>query len=117
MAKPMQHSWRALKRLCRYFSSAPRFIYEFHKQSIQCIDVRTDTDLAGCPKTCKSTSGGVVMLGKHTMKHWLSIQSSTVLSSGEAEFAGVIRGSGLGFGYQALLEELGIKVPCGLGPT
>ena len=30
MANPTQHAWRTLKRLCRYFSSAPRFIYEFH---------------------------------------------------------------------------------------
>ena len=51
------------------------------------------------------------MLGQHAMKHWLSTHTSTALSSGEAEFAGVIRGSGQGLGYQALLEDLGIKVP------
>ena len=51
------------------------------------------------------------MLGRHTIKHWSSTQSSTALSSGEAEFAGVIRGAGQGLGYQALLEDLGIKVP------
>ena len=51
------------------------------------------------------------MFGKHTVKHWSSTQSSTALSSGEADFAGVIRGSGQGLGYQALLEDLGVKVP------
>ena len=51
------------------------------------------------------------MLGAHTMKHWSSTQTSTALSSGEAEFAGVIRGSGQGLGYQALLEDLGINAP------
>ena len=45
------------------------------------------------------------------MKHWSSTQTSTALSSREAEFAGVIRGSGQGLGYQALLEDLGIKAP------
>ena len=70
-----------------------------------------NADWAGCPKTSKLTSDGVVMFGKHTMKHWLSTQSSTVLSSGETEFAGVIRGSGQGLGYQALFEDLGINVP------
>ena len=114
MANPTEHAWRALKRLCRYFTSAPRFVYEFRQQSVDRIDVYTDTDWAGCPKTRKSTSGGVVMFGRHTMKHWSSTQSSTALSSGEAEFAGVIRGSGQGLGYQALLEDLGIKVPLGL---
>ena len=51
------------------------------------------------------------MFGKHTVKHLSSTQSSTSLSSGEAEFAGVIRGSGQGLGYQAVLEDLGVKVP------
>ena len=56
MANPTQHTWRAFKRLCRYFNSVPRFIYEFHQQSVQCIDVYIDTDWAGCPKTRKPTS-------------------------------------------------------------
>ena len=51
------------------------------------------------------------MLGKHTVKHWSSTQASIALSSGEAEFAGVIRGSGQGLGYQALLSDLGVSVP------
>ena len=51
------------------------------------------------------------MFGKHTMKHWSSTQTSTALSSAEAEFAGVIRGSGQGLGYQSLLRDLGINAP------
>ena len=51
------------------------------------------------------------MFGKHTVKHWSSTQASISLSSGEAEFAGVIRGSGQGLGYQALLADLGVNVP------
>jgi hypothetical protein len=51
------------------------------------------------------------MFGKHTIKHWSSTQASVSLSSGEAEFAGVIRGSGQGLGYQALLRDLGVHVP------
>jgi hypothetical protein len=51
------------------------------------------------------------MLGCHTIKHWSSTQTSVALSSGEAEFAGVIRGAGQGLGYQALLKDLGIDAP------
>ena len=51
------------------------------------------------------------MLGAHTMKQWSSAQASTALSSGEAEFNGVVRGSGQGLGYQSLLADLGINVP------
>ena len=111
MAQPTEHAWKSLKRLCRYLSSAPRLVYRYHQQEISAIDVYTDTDWAGCPRTRKSTSGGVVMLGQHTMKHWSSTQTSTALSSAEAEFAGVIRGSGQGLGYQSLLRDLGIEAP------
>ena len=49
------------------------------------------------------------MFGSHLIKHWSSAQTSGALSSGEAEFAGVIRGAGQGLGYQALLQDLGVK--------
>ncbi len=48
------------------------------------------------------------MLGSHTVKHWSSTQSGVSLSSGEAEFHGVVKGAGMGLGYQALLADLGI---------
>ena len=48
-------------------------------------------------------------LGGHAIKHWSSTQSSVALSSGEAEFAGVIRGAGQGLGYQALLRDFGVE--------
>ena len=48
------------------------------------------------------------MLGSHCIKHWSSTQASVALSSGEAEFAGVIRGAGQGLGYKALLQDLGV---------
>jgi hypothetical protein len=49
------------------------------------------------------------MIGSHAIKHWSSTQSSVALSSGEAEFAGVIRGAGQGLGYQALLRDFGVS--------
>ncbi len=51
------------------------------------------------------------MLGRHTIKSWSSTQSSIALSSGEAEFNGVVRGSGIGLGYQSLLRDLGHDLP------
>jgi hypothetical protein len=109
MASPSQESWKALKRLCRYFAGLPRLVYVYQQQSVDEVDIFTDTDWAGCPKTRKSTSGGCLMLGHHTLKHWSSTQSGVSLSSGEAEFHGVVKGAGMGLGYQALLEDLGIK--------
>ncbi len=111
MSRPTAYSWQALKRLCRYLQGLPRLVYRYEQQTVQCIDVYTDTDWAGCPKTRKSTSGGCVMMGRHAIKHWSSTQASVALSSGEAEFAGVIRGSGQGLGYQSMLRDFGLETP------
>ena len=51
------------------------------------------------------------MLGKHIIKSWSSTQASVLLSSGEAEFYGVVKASGISFGYQALLKDLGHTLP------
>ncbi len=111
MSKPTEASWAALKRLCRYLVGLPRMVFHFRWQEVDCIDIFTDTDWAGCPRTRKSTSGGCVILGSHAVKSWSSTQSSIALSSGEAEFNGVVRGAGVGLGYQSLLRDLGIDIP------
>ena len=111
MSSPSSDSWTALKRICRFLNGRPRLVYVYPRQQVDRIDVYVDTDWAGCPRTRKSTSGGCVMLGAHAVKHWSSTQASTALSSGEAEFNGVVRGSGQGLGYQSLLHDLGVDVP------
>ena len=50
------------------------------------------------------------MLGKHTIKTWSSTQTTISLSSGEAEFNGVVKGSGAGLGYRSLMKDLGHDV-------
>ena len=50
------------------------------------------------------------MLGQHMLKSWSSTQAMVSLSSGEAEFYGVTKAAGIGLGYQALLEDLGITL-------
>ena len=51
------------------------------------------------------------MLGQHLLKSWSSTQTAVSLSSGEAKFYGVVKASGIGLGYQALLEDLGYVLP------
>ena len=50
------------------------------------------------------------MFGKHCLKHWSSTQSSVTLSSGEAEFHGLVKGAAVALGQQALFEDLGLTV-------
>ena len=82
-------------------------MYKYCWQVADHIDVYSDTDWAGCIRTRKSTSGGCVMLGSHLIKAWSSTQSSIFLSSGEAEFYGVVKASGVGLGYGSLLSDVG----------
>ena len=58
-----------------------------------------------------STSGGCVMLGSHMTKAWPATQASLALSSGEAEYYGVVRATGIGLGLQALLGDVGVCLP------
>ena len=51
------------------------------------------------------------MLGSHLIKAWSSTQPNHALSSGEAEYYGSVKAGGAGLGYQALLEDLGAKLP------
>ena len=51
----------------------------------------TDSDWAGCRRTARSTSGGVVMIGTHLIKSWSATQKSVTLSSGEAELVAAVK--------------------------
>ena len=46
------------------------------------------------------------MVGKHLIKAWSATQASIALSSGEAEYYGVVRGAGIALGMQALYKDL-----------
>ena len=50
-----------MKRLCRYLVGLPRLVYVYKFQTAEKVEVYTDTDWAGCPRTRESTSGGVLM--------------------------------------------------------
>ena len=110
MAHPTTGSYEALKRLCRYLVGAPRLVWRYDYQDSSQISVYSDTDWAGCPRTRKSTSGGCILVGKHLIKSWSSTQASVALSSGEAEFYGVVKAAGAGLGYQALMRDFGVDL-------
>ena len=52
-----------------------------------------------------------MMTGKHTAKTWSSTQHSVSLSSGEAEFYGVVKASGVALGQQSFYTDLGYSLP------
>ena len=70
-------------------------------------DIYSDTDFAGCKETRRSTSGGVIMLGGHTIRHWSKIQSTIALSSGEAELSRIGSAIAEALGFQSLSKDMG----------
>ena len=50
------------------------------------------------------------MMGSHLVKSWSSTQDVVALSSGEAEYYGIVRGASQGFGIRGMMGDLGISV-------
>jgi nuclear transport factor 2 (NTF2) superfamily protein len=65
MARPNQDSWRKLKILARFVFERESVRWRFEWQDeVDCVlRSYSDSDWAGCRRTRRSTSGGVVMLG------------------------------------------------------
>jgi hypothetical protein len=51
------------------------------------------------------------MVGRHLIKAWSATQASIALSSGEAEYYGVVRGTGIALGTKALYSDIGLSLP------
>ena len=92
-AVPSVQGMLKLKRLGRYLTRSGRWITTFNYQkSAGVLTAWVDTDFAGCRKTRRSTSGGVITLGSHVIKTWSATQGVVALSSGEAEYYGIVKG-------------------------
>ena len=109
MSKPRDDDWRLLKRIGRYLAGAPRFSQRFDWQDEdQELHTYCDSDWAGCRSTCRSTSGGVVLRGSHSLKTWSSTQATVALSSAEAELYALTKGASQTLGMISLLDDFGV---------
>jgi len=92
MASPTEKDVIKLKRCIRYLMKVPRrrIMYKW-QDTPTTISTYSDSDWAGCLKTRKSTSGGVLMVGKHAIHHWSTTQSVVALSSAEAELNAIVK--------------------------
>ena len=115
MSKPRRRDWDKLVRLAKYLKGKERYVQSYRyqkstaKDSNKFVNVWVDTDWAGCPETRRSTSGGIVMLNQHPIKDWSVTQTVVAISSGEAEYYGLVRGASIGLGIVNLLADLGVK--------
>ena len=111
MATPTVGDRRKLKRLTRFLVGRPRVVTRFAFQA-QPGEIQgfSDSDWAGCKRTAKSTSGGVIMVGSHFVKSWSSTQKSITLSSGEAELVAAVKMAGELIGLTQLYQHWGVEV-------
>ena len=70
----------------------------------------SDSDWAGCKRTARSTSGGILMRGSHMIKSWSSTQESLTLSSGEAELVAAVKTCTELIGITQLSKDWGKEV-------
>ena len=70
----------------------------------------TDADHAGDLRSRKSTSEGVIVLGRAVLKAWSRTQTLIALSSGESELAAVIKAAAEALGLQSVLSDFGVSV-------
>ncbi len=74
------------------------------------LGVHVDSDWAGGGADRKSTSGGMAMLEGAGVKHWSRTQKTRAMSSGEAEYYGLVTGCAEGLGIKAVAEDMGFEV-------
>jgi hypothetical protein len=64
MSRPTVEDWVKLKHLAKYLKDKTRYRTVYRYQGpVNKVTVYTDTDYAGCHKTRKSTSGGILQVG------------------------------------------------------
>ena len=110
MSAPQQRHWQALKRLARYLRYRPRVVQHFSDQEMVTeLEAWADADHAGCVRTRKSVSGGVVMRGLSCIRTYSKGQAVISLSSGESEYYGLVSAISHLLGDGAMAKDWGIQ--------
>jgi hypothetical protein len=111
MANPTETDAKAMSRLCRFLKGLPRIVQRiaFEDYPPTVIEAYVDSDWAGCRKTRKSTSGGILFFGGAAVRGWSSNQGVIALSSGEAEYYAALKGASAALGFQSMLADLGMR--------
>ena len=109
MSEPTIGDVDAAKRLARYLSNCPGMVTTFKWQiKPGYIEGWSDSDWAGCLRTRKSTSGGLLKWGGHVIKGWSATQNVISLSSGEAEFYAMVKAASQLIGMRVMMQDWGI---------
>ncbi|GKD42727.1 ribonuclease H-like domain-containing protein [Tanacetum coccineum] len=89
MHDPRDPHFTALKGILRYVRGTLDYGLQLHVSSATQLTAYIDVDWAGCPITCRSTSGYCVFLGDNLLSWSVKRQVTLSRSSVEAEYRGV----------------------------
>ena len=107
MASPRRGNWMQLKRFGRFLKGKPRVHQVFQWQELlKTMKTYSDADWAGCKLTRKSTTGGCMTLGRHSIKSWSDIQTLIALRSGERELYVTFKAASEAFGMFSIMKDL-----------
>ena len=108
MSRPTASSWKKMIRVVKYLHRNPRLVLRYGMQeAAEELDVFSDANWAGCKATRRSTSGGVIMRGKHLIKSWSKTQNAVSLSSAESEFHATLKAATEGLGLITMASAFG----------
>ena len=111
MSKPTKLMQLRVVRVGRYLKNNPRLEWKFpYQQQPKSIDVFVDADFAVRETMLRSTSGVAEYYGRAPIQFASSTQSVRALSTGEAEFYAIAKGSAHSLHNQAIFKEFGVTV-------
>ena len=86
---PTEAHWTAVKRILRYLQGTSSYGLLLRHSPSMMLSVFSDADWAGCPDTCRSTSGYCIYLGDSLLSWSSKLQPTVSPSSAEAEYRAV----------------------------
>jgi len=106
-----------LQRLARYYATGEDLVWCFELQGDpDCIRADGDGDWAALTEMLrKSTSGGVIRIGRHLLEAYSVTQAVNALSSGESEFYAMSSVMARGLLLKYFFEEIGQKLRLEVG--
>eukprot|EP00971_Amphidinium_carterae_P307151 6104249-Amphidinium_carterae.1 len=96
---------RISKRLARYMEVAPRCAPWYAAQIEAAVAAYVDSDWARDPVTRPSTTGMLLLRGKHLLRHSPTVQAVIGLTSAESEYYALTKDACVGLGLQSHLAD------------
>ena len=110
MKTPTNEGMVRLKRLARYLKATPRVVQRYTRHKATELTVDVDSDWAGDKVQRKSTLCIVIRHGPNVIKTQVNAMKGISLSSGEAEYAAIVKGACQGLGVQSMASDWNIPV-------